>query len=122
MNLFQVKQGLEDDFKTLFKPYVIDIQNHGRDDMADYVFDKVEDAYIEKDSKLFLNSNLLRTQIGGFFENLKDGRAFSDFIQKGFSETGAARTMALDVRTYFTESLLKSLEDIPEVFRPVFKK
>ena len=103
----QVKKGQEVKFKRLFEPFIIGIQNHGRDDRANYVVDKVNDAYMEKDSKTFLNSNLLRTQIGGFFENLKDGRCLSDFIHKGFSETGAARTIALDVKILFTESFCK---------------
>lgn len=90
--------------------------------MTDYVVDEVEDAYLEKDSKLFLNSNVLRTQIRGFFENLKDGRILSDVIHKGFSETGAARTIAVDIKTFFRESLLKGLPAIPETYRQVFKK
>jgi hypothetical protein len=101
---------------------VIDIQNFGRPDMTKYVYDKVNDAYLEKDSRMFLCSDLLRNQLGGLLDQMKEGRALDVFTQKDFSQTGAARTMSIDVNRFFREILLKSLIDIPDIYRSIFKR
>ena len=115
-------EGHKYKFKTLFNRFVIDIQNHGRADTAEFVRNKVDDAYVENDSGTFLSSDLLRSQIGGLFELLKKGKSFGDFTRKGFSQTGAARTMALDVKKFFRESVsvLTGLKEIPDDFLPTF--
>ena len=96
-------EGHENEFKSMFKRFVIDIQNHGRNDMAEYVSDNVNDAYQERDSRTFLSSDLLRSQVYGLFELLKEDNSFGHFTRKDFSQTGAARTMALDVKKFFKE-------------------
>ena len=95
----------------------LDIQNHGRR-MPQYVYDNINDAYIERHSKTYINSNLLRTQLGGLHAIMKDDNSFGDFIKKDFSTTGAARTLALDVKKGFRECLLTCLTEIPEKFIP----
>ena len=115
-------QGHEHKFKSLFKRFVIDIQNHGRVDMAEYVHDRVKDAYVEKDSKTFLSSDLLRSQLGGLFELLKEGKSFGFFSRKDFSQTGAARTMALDVKTFFRKTLSERLIEIPDRYIQIFNR
>ena len=92
-------------FKTRFKRFIIDIQNHGKDIIFDYIRYRVEDAYIEEDDKIFLSSDLLRKQVGGFYQLMKDGKSFALFKEKDFSATGAARTFELDIRKWFNESL-----------------
>ena len=106
----------------MFERFVVDIQNHGRNNMNDYVSDNIKDAYIEMQSKTYISSNLLRTQIGGLYEVMKAGKAFGDFSKKDFSQTGAARTMALDVKKWFRECLLSCLIDIPDTLMPTFKR
>ena len=90
--------------------------------MAEYVHDRVKDAYVEKDSKTFLSSDLLRSQLGGLFELLKEGKSFGFFTQKDFSQTGAARTMALDVKTFFRTTLTDSLIEIPDRYLQIFNR
>ena len=121
-------EGHEDVFKSLFKPYVINIQNHGRAEMAGYVYDKVNDAYKEKDSRTFLCSDLLRSQMGGLLDSglldsSKEGWSFiGNFSQKDFSKTGAARTMALDVKKFIGDGLLTGLVDIPDNYQKYFDR
>ena len=50
---FKVKIGQEEKFKSLFDPIVIDIQNHGRYSMQNYILDNTNDAYVEKISGTF---------------------------------------------------------------------
>ena len=114
--------GHEDEFKCLFRPFVIDIQNHGRVNMPEYIHHKIKDAYVENDSRTFLSADLFRNQIGGLFELLKEGNSFGYLTQKDFSPTGAARTMALDVKTFFKTTLNASLIEIPDKFLPTFNK
>ena len=108
-------------FKPLFKRFVLDIQNHGRP-RSQYVYDQTSDAYIERDSKTYISSNLLRTQVGGLHHMMTDGQIFGDFVKKDFSTTGAARTMALDVKKCFREYLLTCLVEIPENLIPTFNR
>ena len=115
-------EGHHYEFKSLFERFVIDIQNHGRSDMAEYVSDKVNDAYEERDSRTFLSSDLLRSQVDGMFELLKEGKSFEDFTPKDFSQTGAARTMALDVKKFFRECLLTCLHHVPKEVLPTFNR
>ena len=89
----------------MFKPVVIDIQNHGRSDMTKYVLEHINEAYEEYNSKTFISSDLMRNQVGGLSELTTTGNAFGHFIQKDFSKTGAARTMALDVKMFFRHCL-----------------
>ena len=118
----QIKRGHEVQFKSMFEPFVMDIQNHGRDSMRNYISDNVRDAYVGADSQTYLSSNLLRTQIGGLYEVMKDGKSFSDFSKKDFSPTGAARTMALDVKKWFRECLQTCLIEIPSQFESTFNR
>ena len=106
--------GYEEEFKRSLEPIVIDIQNHGRYSMNNYVHDNINDAYVEKDSRTYLCSDLLRNQMGGLDDMLdKSGNGhFAYFTQKDFSQTGAARTMALDVKTFFTDFILKGSFDM----------
>ena len=90
--------------------------------MAGYVSDKVNDAYVERNSRTFLSSDLLRSQVDGLFELLKKGNSFEDFTVKDFSQTGAARTMALDVKKFFRECLLNCLMEVPEIYLPIFNR
>ena len=90
--------------------------------MAGYVSDKVNDAYEERNSKTFLSSDLLRSQVDGLFELLKDGKSFEDFTPKDFSQTGAARTMALDVKKFFRECLLTCIMEIPDKYLTIFNR
>ena len=109
-------------FKALFRPFVLDIQNHGRRAMSEYVSDNVNDAYIEGHSKTYISSNLLGTQVGGLHERMKVGNGFGDFEKKDFSPTGAARTLALDVNKWFRECLMPCLIEIPEKCIPTFNR
>ena len=95
----------------MFQHLVIEIQNHGRP-MNKYVYDIVNEAYIVRNSKTFLSSNLLRTQIWGLEDLMKDGKSLGDFAKKDFSPTGAARTMALDVKKWFRECVKHWLTDV----------
>ena len=90
--------------------------------MSEYVSDNINDAYIERHSKTYISSNLLRTQVGGLLELMKDGKSFGDFVKKDFSTTGAARTLALDVKKWFRECLLTCLIEIPDKFIPTFNR
>ena len=90
--------------------------------MPEYVHDNINDAYIQRDSKTYISSNLLRSQVGGLHEMMKDGKSFGDFARKDFSTTGAARTLALDVKKGFRECLLPSLTEIPEKCIPTFDR
>ena len=90
--------------------------------MSEYVSDNVKDAYIESQSKTYISANLLRTQVGGLLELMKDGKSFGDFVKKDFSSTGAARTLALDVKKWFRECLITCLIEIPEKFKPTFNR
>ena len=104
-----MKSRSEAEFKSLFMPIVIDIQNHGRYSMISYIHDNVNDAYVETNSRLFLSSDLLRGQLGGLDDMLdKSGNGhFAYFTQKDFSSTGAARTMELDVGLFLADFVLK---------------
>jgi hypothetical protein len=84
-------------FKSLFEPFVIDIQNHGRPDRSAFVYDKVNEAYTENNSRTFLCSDLFRSQLEGFVEYLKsgDGWSLGNFTTMEFSLTGAARSMSI---------------------------
>ena len=90
--------------------------------MPEYVHDNINDAYIQRDSKTYISSNLLRTQVGGLHYQMQDGKSFGDFVKKDFSPTGAARTMALDVKKWFRECLLTCLGDIPKKFVPTINR
>ena len=106
-------------FKELFKPFVIDIQNHGRYNKAEYVYEKINDAYVENvesDFKTFLCSDLLRSQVLGLMESLEEGSCFSNFARKDFSQTGAARTMALDVKKMVRKWINICLTEVPGTF------
>ena len=105
MILFQIKNGYESNFKNDFKKYIIDIQNHGLH-VSDYVMDNVDKVYVKKDGDVFLSSDLLRKQVEGLFDLMKAGKAFEDFYPKDFSETGAARTMAFDVKKWFRNEFI----------------
>ena len=115
-------EGFEDKFKHLFKPIVIDIQNHGRMDRSKYIYDNVSEAYVGKASGTFLCSDLLRSQVGGLFELLEDGSDFSAFKKKDFSHTGAARTLALDMKQFLRKFLLNCLVEIPNEYKQIFEK
>ena len=58
----------------------------------------------------------------GVFEAMKDGGALGFFAEKDFSPTGAARTMALDVKHWLRDFLQTSLIDIPDNFKPIFHR
>ena len=118
----QVLEGSEEKFRSLFNPVVIDIQNHGRKDKRTYVHDNVSDAYVGKTSKTFLCSDLLRSQVGGLFEILDEEGPFNVFKKKDFSHTGAARTLALDMKQFIRSFLLNSLEEIPEEYKQIFER
>ena len=111
-------------FKCLFKPYVIDIQNHGRAKMAEYVDDNVNDAYLEKDSRTFLCSDLLRSQFNtGLLISLKERWSFiGNFNEKRFSDTGAARTAAMDVNKLVIQSFLTGKVEIPDMIQHIFDR
>ena len=70
-------------------------------DMTKYVTENVEKVYVRKNGKTYLASDMLRKQVEGLYELMKAGKSFEDFKVKDFSETGAARTMALDVKKWF---------------------
>ena len=53
---------------------------------------------------------------------MKDGNLLGDFVKKDFSPTGAARTLALDVKKWFRESLITCLVEIPEKCIPTFNR
>ena len=101
---------------------MIDIQNHGRDDSTKYIYEKVNDAYVEKDSKIFLCSNLLRSQVGGLFDMMEEGKSLSYFTRKDFSQTGASRTIALDLKKASREWILFCLIKIPDNFQLIFER
>ena len=44
---------------------------------------------------------------------MENGRACGDFLPKDFSSTGAARTMALDVKKWFRECIKNWLDKFP---------
>ena len=90
--------------------------------MSEDVYDNINNAYIEIHSKTYISSNLLRNQVGGLQELMKDGKTLCDFVKKDFSPTGAARTLALDVKKWFREALLNCLIEIPEKFIPTFNR
>ena len=96
----------------MFERYVIEIQHHGRNRMCDFTCDNVEAAYLLRDSKTYINSNLLRN-IGGLEQLMSNGRSCGDFSKKDFSSTGAARTMALDVKKWFRECIKNWLITLP---------
>ena len=101
---------------------MIDIQNHARW-VEDFIYDKIDDAYVEKDSRTFLCANLLRDQVEGLFEYLKEGKLGKlGFTRKNFSQTGAARTIALDVTGYFRKCILSGLMEIPDNYRHYFDR
>ena len=113
--------GLENKFKRLFKSIVIDIQNHCKMDQRQYVENNVSDAYIGKDSREYLCSDILRSQVEGLFEQLQDAD-FHAFKKKDFSHTGAARTMALDVKQWLTKFFLNCLVEIPNEYKQIFER
>ena len=91
--------------------------------MTNYVYDKIDDAYVEKDSRTFLCSNLLRDQIEGLFEFLEGGKLGSlGFTRKDFSQTGAARTMTLDIKMFFRQRLLTCFTEIPADHQQIFDR
>ena len=96
----------------MFERFVIDIQHHGRDRMCDFIGDNVEAAYLIRDSKTYISPNLLR-KIGGLEWQMGNGRACGVFSKKDFSPTGAARTMALDVKKWFRECIKNWLTTLP---------
>ena len=106
-------------FKHLFKPIVMEIQNHCKMDLRQYNDDNVTDAYVGKASRTFLCSDLLRSQVGGLFKLDDD---FSVFKEKDFSHTGAARTLALDMKQFLRKFLLNCLVEIPEEYKQVFER
>ena len=80
--------------------------------MTKYVLEHINEAYEEYNSKTFISSDLMRNQVGGLSELTTTGNAFGHFIQKDFSKTGAARTMALDVKKFFRRCLTTCLLEI----------
>jgi hypothetical protein len=117
-------EGHDDVFKSLFKPFIIDIQNHGRPNRSAFVYDKVNEAYTEKNSRTFLCSDLFRSQLEGFFEHLKngDGWSFGSFTTMEFSPTGAARSMSVDVKNMFRKWLLANLVEIPDTLQHILER
>ena len=104
-----MKVGQEEEFKSLFNPIVFDIQNHGRYSMMNYIPDNINEAYIKKNSRTFLCSDLFRGQLKGLDDMLDQSRSghFAYLTQKDFSPTGAARTMELDVHSFLANIILK---------------
>ena len=114
---------------------MIDIQNHARW-VEECIYDKVDDAYVEIDSRTFLQkivggcgqrtflcSNLLRDQVEGLFEYLDNGQLGKlGFTRKDFSQTGAARTIALDVTKFFRQGVLSGLMEIPDIYQSMFDR
>ena len=91
--------------------------------MDNFISDKVNDAYVETDSKTFVCSDLLRNQIEGLLEFLeKDQLGKLGFTRKDFSQTGAARTMALDVTKFFRQGVLSGLMEIPDIYQSMFDR
>ena len=77
--------------------------------MNQMISDKIDDAYVEVDGRTYLSSDMMRSQVAGFIQALP----FFRFDKKDFSHTGAARTIALDVKGQFM--LLKTIPfPIPE--------
>ena len=88
--------------------------------MTKYVVNKVNEAYVKEDSRTFLCADLFRTQLWGVFEALESGDILSFFKKTGFSHTGAARTVSLDVKMFAQYLVLDSLMDIPEQYKEIF--
>jgi len=112
--LVKIIEGQEKDLKREFRKIVVDIQNHGRSSMLEYMTDRVEDAYKVIDENTYLSSNLLRNQVGGLYALMEEGKSFGDFKKKDFSPTGAARTFSLDVKKFFRECMQICLPRISE--------
>ena len=56
---------------------------------------------MEVDGRTYLSSDMMRSQVEGLSENMLK-EALSNFYKKDFSHTGAARTIALDVKKFLT--------------------
>ena len=116
--------GKVDEFKSLFDPFVIDIQNHGRPHRSNFVFDKVNDAYLEEDGKTFICSDLFRGQLEGLLSNLQTVNFWSlaNVTTNDFSPIGAARSMSMDVKSMFRTWFGSYSFKTPEGFQHVLER
>ena len=113
-------EGHNNDFKSLFDPLVINIQNHGRLDSSNLALNEANDAYLEEDGSTFICSDLFRSQLRGFFQTLERDSSWV-ICKTDFSQTGAARSVSLDVKTlarrWFPELPFKSPKQFQEILR-----
>ena len=97
------------------KPIVNDIEGLGRpgelkDEEGESTYDlnKVTEVLVKRDSLTFVSANILRNQLKGL-SDLESGfngkHILRSCIIKDFSATGAARTFAVDVPTFFKNEL-----------------
>ena len=90
-----MKLGFEEPFKELLQPTVEGIQNYGQRDQQKWTTAKIDEAYVEKDGRTYLNSNLMRAQMTGIHSNPGGGMKLLDS-----SATGATRNLAIDLPVY----------------------
>ena len=81
--------------------------------MNQMIIDKINDAYVEVDGRTYLSSDMMRSQVEGLIEHMLK-ESLSHFNKKDFSHTGAARTIALDVKRLFKSCLKTIPVPIPE--------
>ena len=107
-------------FKSLFQPFVIDIQNHGSHPGSEADYDKVIEAYLEEDGKTFICSDLFRGQLGMIVNDATC--PFASFTTENFSPTGAARSISVDVKKIFKTCFATFPFKTPENFQHIFER
>ena len=84
---------------------MVEIQNHHQMDDENWrrKTDNVHEAYIEENKKTYLCTNLFRSQMKGLVKNLE--RKKYPVNISGFSSTGAARTVSVDMKAIYEECM-----------------
>ena len=83
----------KDKFKSLFEPFVEQIQTHGNPHFHSPAANFDTYLITSDDGATYINSNIMRDQMDGILHYLKS----LGFKEQDFSETGAARTVTYDL-------------------------